>query len=71
MRKMTNKQYVKFGGDKCPSCKKTSAMSMDHIIDTIGTAYRNMICGECDIRWTEYYKLVGYNDLHYIKDFTS
>lgn len=63
MKKMTDKEYVKSGGNKCPYCHKETVDSEPGEFDDEGAA-RKCTCTnpECGKTWIECLALIGYID---------
>ncbi len=62
MGTMTDKEYLDYGGNVCPICKKESVeaegMDMDGDI-----GWSNARCIECGATWTDQWKMIGFSNL--------
>ncbi|MCK9433705.1 MAG: hypothetical protein M0R32_02515 [Candidatus Cloacimonetes bacterium] len=59
MKDMTDKEYVKSGGNKCPGCRMQTVESEPGEFDDEG-ASRKCTCTNCGKTWIECLALVGY-----------
>lgn len=59
VKPMTDKQYVKTKGTKCPYCGSWNIEGADHKVDA-GEATQEMSCVACGAEWLDCYVLVGY-----------
>jgi transposase-like protein len=55
---MTDEEYVKLRGVRCPFCK-SDQIEGEHIEVDAGGAFQDVSCLGCDRTWTDYYILVG------------
>lgn len=62
MIQMTDEQYVKTGGTKCPVCESTDIVGGSVEVNA-GSAWQKISCNDCDATWNDVYKLVGYAEL--------
>ena len=61
--RMRQKAYVDQGGTVCPVCIGPYAAKVGRFWqDETGTVRCKMICEDCGARWTEVYKLQGYEE---------
>ncbi len=59
---ITDKEYVDSAGLKCPICKKTETVRIVGPIEVAGgVGWQDCICKACDAKWTDDYRLIGYN----------
>ena len=59
MKRMTDRQYVKAEGGKCPFCRSRQIEGSSVDIDT-GGASQEMSCLDCGKQWVDCYELTGY-----------
>lgn len=60
---MTESEYVKAYGNKCPVCGSKDLRGYDDMYDG-ATVFAKVGCLDCDAAWTEQYDLVGYGTLY-------
>lgn len=56
---LTNKQYVKKGGNCCPFCGSTN-IEGEGVDVQEGSAQQEVTCQDCFASWFDEYNLVGY-----------
>lgn len=61
---MTNRDYVKYGGGKCPVCGGDNLIYTDQPDPQGSTIFVNTACQDCDSYWTEFFELDGYDNLY-------
>lgn len=61
MRTLTEEEYVKLGGGKCPFCR-SNQIDGGFVNIEAGDAYQDITCIECNRVWTDHYILVGYQE---------
>lgn len=59
---MTNEEYVKAGGCRCPFCGGTSLYGGFTEVDE-GGAWQPVFCEDCGKEWNDIYKLLGYEEV--------
>jgi transposase-like protein len=59
IQKMSQKQYVKIDGIRCPYCGSDNIKGEDIEVDA-GIAIQDVFCEDCDKSWSDTYKLTGY-----------
>ncbi len=57
--KLTNGQYIKVGGTRCPFCESLDITGNEVNIDA-GVAWQDVYCNECHQEWQDTYTLTGY-----------
>ena len=58
---MTNRQYAKSGGSKCPFCRSPNVKASGAIMpDDRDGATLDVDCSDCGRAWKDVYRLVGY-----------
>jgi len=57
---MTEVQYVKSRGLRCPYCKSSDVEAPGSVDIDSGTATQEIRCNDCEAFWTDIYHLVGY-----------
>jgi len=63
MKPMTDREYVRQSGRKCPACRSIAIDGTCRIdIDGNG-ASQKVVCADCDASWIDLYSLIGYVDL--------
>lgn len=62
MKRMTDSEYVRNGGVKCPFCRSKSIYGDSVEIDA-GSAWQRITCVDCDRSWNDVYSLNGYEPL--------
>ena len=62
MQFMTETEYVKSEGTKCPACHGANITGFS-VNTGGGGASQEMSCDDCDAEWNDVYTLVGYNEL--------
>jgi hypothetical protein len=62
IKTLTNKQYLKAKGRKCPNCHSTEIEGQEVNVEA-GTAFQEMGCNECNASWMDTYVLTGYTNL--------
>lgn len=58
---LTNDEYIKEGGTRCPFCGSLEIEGTEINIDA-GTAWQDMGCSRCGSEWQDTYVLTGYAD---------
>jgi transposase-like protein len=56
---MTNKEYLNYGGSKCPKCKSENISTGAFNTDS-NEAWCSVTCEDCKLEFTELYKLIGF-----------
>lgn len=59
---MSELEYVKKGGCRCPFCGSEDIVGQSVEIDA-GGAIQECSCAECDKEWYDHYKLSGYEEI--------
>lgn len=57
---MTERQYVRSKGLRCPFCKSSDIEGTAGVDVDGGFAMQDMRCNNCERHWTDHYRLVGY-----------
>ena len=61
---LSQEDYIAQKGRICPACRTEDGNTEGGSIDIEGTlGFQEVICLECEARWNDVYKLVGYSDL--------
>ena len=61
MSALTEEDYVKIGGAKCPFCLSDQIEGGFVEIESAG-AYQYITCLACERVWTDHYVLIGYQE---------
>lgn len=56
---LTNEEYIKLGGSKCPKCQSEDTEASDLEMDGDG-AWSKVVCNACGFEYTDHYRLVGW-----------
>lgn len=57
LTKEQKKDYLKVSGNHCPYCRSHDICG-DHVEVNDGGAWQEVVCMECERRWTDIYKLI-------------
>lgn len=60
MRHMTDEEYVKEEGTKCPYCKSLNIERIDPVGFDETISWKTVICNNCGERWSDIFELTGY-----------
>ncbi|MHA1302120.1 MAG: hypothetical protein ACTSPI_00260, partial [Candidatus Heimdallarchaeaceae archaeon] len=60
--KMTQKEFLKHAGSKCPYCKSYNIQYSGTFEPYGGEGFIDIRCSDCGKAWTEKHKLTGYTE---------
>jgi hypothetical protein len=58
---MTDQEYAKNGGEKCPHCGSSDLEGWGSFEIDNGTVWQSVHCGSCNESWNDVYKLIGWD----------
>ena len=69
--RMTNKQFTRYQGERCPYCIKKDVEHTTVIVRTVAVnedteVTRDAECMNCGYIWSAVYQLTGYQERHYV-----
>lgn len=60
MKKMSQEQYVKTEGSRCPFCESINIVADGNVEVDSGGGSQRVSCDDCDKVWYDCYTLTGY-----------
>jgi transposase-like protein len=63
MSRMTDEEYAKGWGLKCPYCGSDNLRTLGKLEGDCDCAWQEVACSDCESEWVDHFKLVGYSEV--------